>query len=85
MKLYALVHVSDHSLDGITSGAIKVSAYTSRLEAENEMYRQLDETWGQMDQEIYDALYNDDFGYAYIRHESFNRQVYDHEWRITVL
>lgn len=85
MKLYALVHVSGHSLDGITSGAIKVSAYTNRIEAENEMYRQLDEIWGQMDQDVYDALYNDDFGYAYIRHESFNRQVYDHEWRITTL
>lgn len=85
MKLYALVHVYDHSLDGITSGGIKVNAYTSRIEAENEMYRQLDERWGQMDQNIYDALYNDDMGYAYIRHESFNRQVYDHEWRIAVL
>lgn len=85
MKLYALVHVSDHSLDGITSGAIKVSAYTNRNEALDEMYRQLDETWGQMDQDTYDALYNEDFGYAYIRHESFNRTVYDHEWRITVM
>ena len=85
MKLYVLVHVHDHSHDGITSGGIALTAFTNKIEAENEMYRQLDETWGQMDQETYEAMYDDNFGYAYIMHYSFGQRVYDHEWRITVM
>lgn len=84
MKLYVLVHAYDHS-DGITSGGIELTAFTSRLEADNEMYRQLDETWGQMDQEVYEARYSEFFGYAYIMHYNSDQRVYDHEWRIKTM
>lgn len=85
MKLYTLVHVHDHSGHGITSGGIKLKAFTNKLDAENEMYKQLDETYGQMDQDDYDSIFNDNFGFAYIRHLDDNRWVYDHEWRIVTL
>ena len=85
MKIYVLVHVYDHAERGITDGGMLGTAvFTSRSEALDEMYRQLDNTWGQMDQDIYNSTYNEDLSYAWIRHYE-EHWVYDHEWRIIEL
>lgn len=87
MKLYVLVHVYDHSPDGVTSGGIKLDAFTSKRDAVNEMYRQLDRIWGQMDQETYGTEYSESFGFASITHysDTFDQRIYDHEWRVVTM
>lgn len=82
MTLYVLIHIYH---GGLIDGGVRLRMSTNRSDMEDEMYHQLGKTLSMMDQDRHYAEFNGEVGYAFIRHESFDGQVYDHEWRIVVL
>ena len=84
MKLYALIHIYH---GGLIEGGVQLSISTNRADMEDEMYRQLDKTWGMMDQDYHHSEYAEALGYAYIGHYDgmSPEPIYDHEWRIVTL
>ena len=85
MTLYTVVHLFDGTL---IEGGVSLHPFTRRLEALDDMHRQIVETYDQFDQDKYKSFYSETFGCAFISHHEASephgpvREVYDHEWRI---
>lgn len=85
MTLYTVVHLFDGTL---IDGGITLHPFTSRSEALDDMYDQLDKTYGQLDPDEFQSSYSETFGCAFISHyeatEPYEtvKAVCDHEWRI---
>lgn len=85
MTLYTVVHLFDGTL---IDGGVTLHPFTSRNEALDDMYQQLDRTYGQLDPDEFQSFYSETFGCAYISHYEATephepaKTVHDHEWRI---